>query len=68
MEPMVYTRTYTFTYFYSQYSVLFTMVPRNRVITRFYASTRCAALCLLVVVTVVLVPLLLLLLLLLRLL
>ena len=29
MGPMVYTKTYIFTYFYSQDLVLFTMVPRN---------------------------------------
>ena len=28
---MVHTKTYIFTYFYSQYLVLFTMVPRNTV-------------------------------------
>ena len=27
--PTVYTKTYIFTYFYLQYLVLFTMVPRN---------------------------------------
>ena len=29
--PMVYTNTYIFTYFYAQYFVLFTMVPRNSI-------------------------------------
>ena len=32
--PMVYTKTYIFTCFYSQYFVLFTMVPRNSLVLK----------------------------------
>ena len=48
---MVYTKTYSFTYFYSQYLVLFNMVPRNTTINTTYCKSARAAVCILIYVT-----------------